>query len=117
MQERGTRRSIEAVIGELCLLVAEERCALRLLDGPRLEDCVAEKLALNAELQSYGAEVGPKHSVSLQEIRTGLRANQLLMLHARDQVLGTLALIGGRASPMVSARTAASRAVFLDTKG
>ncbi len=112
-----TTRTIDSVLTELAEVVAVERGALKQLDSAVLEHCAATKLALDEELRARATELEPRHHSKLQELDATMKSNQILLIHARDQVLGTLSLLGGSTSGVGGSKKLPSGAVRLSTKG
>ena len=83
----------EQALDQIDQLLEEERTAIRLLDGERVQAISDEKLALMA----------PK----LQNITAGLRRNAVLLANARDCLRDVLAAIPGAPQPAPNATTTA----------
>lgn len=96
----------EQALDQIDQLLEEERTAIRLLDGERVQAICDEKLALMQNLQTLldGREdLAPK----LQSITAGLRRNAVLLANARDCLRDVLAAIPGAPQPALNAASTA----------
>lgn len=93
----------ETVVGLLAIL-AEERTAIRKLDGAAVDRAAAAKEQLVGALTSYTTEELSTVAADLPLLRAELRRNGILLAHARsclnEVVAMTTPRIGGRRSAL-----------------
>jgi hypothetical protein len=81
-------RRLDDILTELQATLSDEREALKRLDRPRIEQCAIKKLELGQAVQQRAGELGQQHREALRGLSQALRFNQVLLVHARDQVRG-----------------------------
>ena len=97
MHETQPNRELTERLLELEALLAEESAALKRLDRDAIDASATRKLEIFERLQALlqcGAAT-PAHQPQLERVHKAALHNQLLLVHARDCVRGTLALLTG----------------------
>ncbi len=117
MDSTSTTRSLDDLLTELLELVSLERNALVRLDLEALEGFAARKEALDQELKGASGTQEPRHRIRLKAVAHELTRNQMLVVHARAQVLGALALLSGSPTGIGAGRQLPSGAVRLNMRG
>jgi hypothetical protein len=77
----------------LAATLEEERLALKRLDRPTIDACATRKLELGRVIQARSQELRPEHRDALRGLSLALRHNQVLLVHARDQVRGLVEML------------------------
>lgn len=81
-------------IGELEVLLREEREAIRRLDGSAVLSFARRKQELMAAVRSRGSPLDGVTAVRLRALVPTLRQNGVLLAHARDIIRDALAAVG-----------------------
>lgn len=99
MQHAQQREDLSPLLGELESLLRAETLVLRRLDRNRIDEFATQKLEIFERLGKLLSQVRPErqHRAQLERIHRAALHNQLLLVHARDTVRGTLALLTGEA--------------------
>jgi hypothetical protein len=120
MQYAQQKDELTPILGELESLLQSEALVLRHLDRQSIDDFATQKLEIYARLDKLLNGIRPErhHRAQLERIHRAAIHNQLLLVHARDTVRGTLALLTGEAparSP--SAHPASSGGMRVNLRG
>jgi hypothetical protein len=97
MHDTQPHRDLTQSLGELESLLAVECAALKRLDRDAIDTCTTRKLEIYEQLQALLQRSAPtrEHREQLERLHKAALHNQLLLVHARDSVRGTLALLTG----------------------
>jgi hypothetical protein len=111
----------QPILDELECLLQRERDALRILDQRTIEETTAIKLDLDAKLTRLASDSRPSAAErsQLARVQRAARINQLLLVHARSCVQGTIGLLRGDAYNTSNPRgqAAPSRPVAVNIRG
>ncbi|MBN1609565.1 MAG: hypothetical protein JW940_23235 [Polyangiaceae bacterium] len=114
---------LDELLTLLAATLEDERLALKRLDRPAIDACASRKLELGQLIQGRSRELRHEHREVLRSLRQTLRHNQVLLVHARDQVHGLVELLrngGAGIGPLRSMgprRSMPSSGVRLDMRG
>ena len=109
--------SVEELISELNATLAAERQALTRLDHAAVAACAEQKLKLAQSLKSRMADLDPGQDQAVAKLQRAVRLNQVLLIHARDQVAGTLQLLRGEPPGHRSSGSLPAQGLCLDFRG
>jgi hypothetical protein len=109
--------SPEQSLDRLLALLAEERAAIRGLDGPRVNALVDEKVSLIQRLQGCALATRSDLAPRLRELAAGLRRNAVLLAHARDCLRDVLSLNQGETHPSPLGRAPVASSARLSLRG
>jgi hypothetical protein len=91
---------LDAVLDELERLLADERDAIRSLDGERVLRFARRKQELVHGLHARRAELGEAGSRRFRSVAQGIRHNGILLAHARNVLRDAVAIVAGRTTPV-----------------
>ena len=120
MHQTQPNRELTERLLELESLLADESAALERLDRDAIDASATRKLGMYEHLQALLASgaATAEHRAQLERVHTAALHNQLLLVHARDSVRGTLALLTGEtASTRPSKPPAAPGGMRVNVRG
>jgi hypothetical protein len=103
---------VEEAIAELERVLAEEREAIRKLDGARVLELARRKQSLMTMLRDAQSHFTPASAAAMLKVVPALRHNGILLAHARSVLRDAIAVVrshGGTASLSVPTSPAAAR--------
>jgi hypothetical protein len=96
----------DEALTQLEALLSDERDAIRRVDGARVLELAARKVALIEELEARRSAFTPQATARLQALTPALRHNGILLAHARDVLRDAVAAARAQGASLIRSPSA-----------